>query len=184
MKRSLRLTLLYGTLCSGILFLTAPELCSGLYRNEAAGQYLRWFAPLAVMLYCDIITDAMIKGLGQQKISVRYNILTSAMDVALLFILLPKYGIKGYYFSFLVTHAINFLLSLRRLLKITGRSLDLRTALFTLACGALSVWLCASISDPILRCISFGAVLTSALVLLGVLRKEDLRWLKGLIYRK
>lgn len=184
MKRSLRLTLLYGTLCSGILFLAAPELCSGLYRNEAAGQYLRWFAPLAVMLYCDIITDAMIKGLGQQKISVRYNILTSAMDVALLFILLPKYGIKGYYFSFLVTHAINFLLSLRRLLKITGRSLDLRTALFTLACGALSVWLCASISDPILRCISFGAVLTSALVLLGVLRKEDLRWLKGLIYRK
>ena len=65
MKRSLRLTLLYGTLCSGFLFLAAPELCSGLYRNLAAGQYLRWFAPLAVMLYCDIITDAMIKGLGQ-----------------------------------------------------------------------------------------------------------------------
>jgi stage V sporulation protein B len=184
MKRSLRLTLLYGTLCSGILFLAAPELCSGLYRNEAAGQYLRWFAPLAVMLYCDIITDAMIKGLGQQKISVRYNILTSAMDVALLFILLPKYGIKGYFFSFLVTHAINFLLSLRRLMKITNQGLNLRRALLTLGCGALSVWPCASISDPILRCISFGAILNSALVLLGVLRKEDLRWLKGLVYRK
>lgn len=184
MKRSLRLTLLYGTLCSGILFLAAPELCSGLYRNLAAGQYLRWFAPLAVMLYCDIITDAMIKGLGQQKVSVRYNILTSAMDVALLFLLLPKFGIKGYFFSFLVTHAINFFLSLRRLLKITGRSLNLSTALLTLGCGALSVWLCAGISGPILRCVSFTAVLISALVLLGVLRKEDLRWLMGLVYKK
>lgn len=184
MKRSLRLTLLYGTLCSGILFLAAPELCSGLYRNEAAGQYLRWFAPLAVMLYCDIITDAMIKGLGQQKISVRYNILTSAMDVALLFLLLPKFGIKGYFLSFLVTHAINFFLSLRRLLKISGRSLDLRTALFALGCGVLSVWLCAGISAPVFRCTAFAALWGSALVLLRVLRKEDVRWLMGLVKRK
>ena len=184
MKRSLRLTLLYGTLCSGILFLTAPELCTGLYRNPGAGQYLRWFAPMAVMLYCDIITDAMIKGLGQQKISVRYNILTSAMDVALLFLLLPKFGIKGYFFSFLVTHAINFFLSLHRLLKITGRSLDLRTALFTLGCGAMSVWLCGDISSPVLRCVAYVAMLISALVLLRVLRKEDMRWLMGLVYKK
>ena len=184
MHRSLRLALIYGTLCSGILFLAAPELCQGLYKSSEAGMYLRWFAPLAVMLYCDIVTDAMIKGLGQQKISVRYNILTSAMDVVFLFLLLPKYGIQGYFISFLVTHALNFYLSLTRLLKITEQKIDLRAAILTLGCTLGAVSLCNSISFPWLRCLSFAAVFFSGLFLLRVLDGEDLRWVKGLVYKK
>ena len=85
MKRSLKLVLLYGTVCAGVEFLLADQLCILLYKNDQAGFYLKLFAPMIVMLYADIITDAMIKGLGQQNASVRYNILTSSMDVALLF---------------------------------------------------------------------------------------------------
>ena len=78
---------------------------------------------LNAMLYCDAITDTMTKGLEQQKACVRYNILTSAMDVTFLYYLLPKYGMEGYFVSFLVTHLVNFILSLRRLLRITGERL-------------------------------------------------------------
>lgn len=184
MHRSLRLALIYGALCSGILFLAAPELCKGLYHSNEAGIYLRWFAPLTVMLYCDIVTDAMIKGLGQQKVSVRYNILTSAMDVVFLFVLLPKFGIKGYFFSFLVTHALNFYLSLRRLIKITHQRIDLRAAVITLGCTIAAIGICATVSSPGVRCIAFGAVFFSLLFLLKVLGREDIHWLKGLIYKK
>ena len=184
MHRSLRLALIYGSLCSGILYLTAPELCQALYNSSEAGVYLRWFAPLTVMLYCDIITDAMIKGLGQQKISVRYNILTSAMDVVLLFLLLPKFGIKGYFISFLVTHAFNFYLSLRRLLKITQRKIDIIDAIFTIICTIASIGICGAVSIPLLRCLTFAAVYFSLLFLLRVLNHEDIRWLKGLICKK
>jgi stage V sporulation protein B len=184
MHRSLRLALIYGTLCSGILYLCAPELCQSLYNSKEAGIYLRWFAPLTVMLYCDIVTDAMIKGLGQQKISVRYNILTSAMDVAFLFILLPNFGIKGYFISFLVTHALNFYLSLRRLLKITERKIDLPAAVITMTCTVAAVGICAPVPSPWLRCLSFGAVFFSMLFLLRILGREDIHWIKGLIYKK
>ena len=184
MRRSLRLALIYGTLCSGILYLAAPELCQSLYRSREAGTYLRWFAPLAVMLYCDIVTDAMIKGLGQQKISVRYNILTSAMDVAFLFILLPKLGIKGYFISFLVTHALNFYLSLRRLLKITERKIDLRAAIITMGCAAAGVGICAAVPSPWIRSIAFTAVFFSLLFLLRILGREDIHWLRGLVCQK
>lgn len=184
MSRSLRLALIYGTVCGGILFLAAPELCLSLYNSPEAGNFLRWFAPLTVMLYSDIVTDAMIKGLGQQKISVRYNILTSAMDVAFLFILLPKYGIVGYFLSFLVTHAINFYLSLRRLLKITGQCIDPRTPMVTLGCAAVAVWICAAIQQPLMRCLAFITVLFCLLFLLKILSKEDVHWLKGLVYKK
>ena len=117
--KSLRLALLYGTVCGGILFLCAKELCLALYGSADAGTYLRWFSLLAIMLYCDAVTDAIIKGLGEQKASVRYNILTNAMDVIFLYLLLPRYGITGYFVSFLVTHVVNFILSIRRLLRIT-----------------------------------------------------------------
>ena len=84
-QKSLILSLIYGCLCGGILFLAADTLCSKLYHTIEAGIYLRIFAVLVPMLYCDAIVDAMTKGLGQQKICVRYNILTSSMDVLLLF---------------------------------------------------------------------------------------------------
>lgn len=184
MGRSLRLALIYGTVCGGVLFLAAPELCQTLYGSTQAGKFLRWFAPLAVMLYSDIVTDAMIKGLGQQKVSVRYNILTSAMDVLFLFLLLPRYGIAGYFFSFLVTHAINYFLSIRRLLKITGQRIDPRTPIITLGCAAIGVGICRIIPLPFLRCAAFVAVLFCLLFLLNILTREDFQWLRGLICKK
>lgn len=118
-KRSLKIAFLYGLGCACVLWIAADRLCLLLYDSPQAGQYLRLFSPLAVMLYCDLVIDAMIKGLGQQKISVMYNILTNILDVIFLYLLLPHFGIYGYFFSFTITHGINFLLSLQRLMKIT-----------------------------------------------------------------
>lgn len=184
MHRSLRVALIYGTLSGGILFLTAPELCRSLYGSSEAGQYLRWFAPLTLMLYCDIVTDAMIKGLGQQKASVRYNILTSTMDVVFLFILLPRYGISGYFFSFLVTHLINFILSLRRLLLITGEKIPFHTPALTVAAAFVSEWAAGFLAMPLMRAAAFAIILICLLFLLKILSREDLHWIKGLVYRK
>jgi len=183
-KKSLRVALLYGTLCGGILFLCADDLCVSLYANEEAGTYLRMFSPLAVMLYSDLITDAMIKGLGQQKASVRYNILTNAMDVALLYVLLPRYGILGYFLSFVITHVINFILSIRRLLFITKESISLRVPLLTLCAAALAVWASNHLSAAVSRSCSYVIILTCLLLLFGVLSKEDARWVKGLLRKK
>ena len=183
-RRSLHIALLYGTLCSGILWLCSDDLCLQLYNSADAGRYLRWFSILAVMLYCDIITDAMIKGLGQQKISVRYNILTSSMDVAFLYILLPKYGIEGYYFSFLVTHVINFVLSLSRLTKITKIRISVRIPILTLVAAICSAWAASYVPNPLLRAFAFTALLFSALVLLRIIKKSDFLWFQRIICKK
>ena len=126
----------------------------------------------------------MIKGLGQQKASVRYNILTSGMDVMILFVLLPKYGIEGYYFSFLITHLLNFFLSIRRLVWITGERIRIKTPLLTLAATAGSTWVCMGLPAPVLRLGAFFLLFFSMLFLLGILTREDLRWLRGLIHKK
>ena len=116
--RCLHVGLLYGCACAGVIFLTADGLCGAIYHTGAPAPYLKAFALLIPMLYADSLIDAMTKGLGQQTACVRYNILTSAMDVGLLFVLLPRFGLHGYFCSFFVTHFINFCLSLRRLCPI------------------------------------------------------------------
>ena len=175
--RGLWAAMLYGVFFSGLIFLFARPLCSSLYRNDAAGESLRCYAVMIPFLYCDAITDAMTKGLGQQKICVRYNILTSAMDVALLFLLLPVFGMKGYYFSFLITHLLNFILSLRRLCVITGFRIPFSVPALTASAGLLAAWIGTRI--PWL----FIPVFFLLLRILGVLGSEEIRWLRQLIFR-
>ena len=54
----------------------------------------------------------------------RYNVFTSVLDVALLYLLLPRFGMMAYVLTFYFTHAVNFWLSLHRLLRVTGYRLD------------------------------------------------------------
>ena len=183
-KRSLRLAMLYGCLFCGLLYLLSEELCIGLYNNPDAGLYLRRFALLAPMLYCDAITDAMIKGLGQQTACVRYNILTSGMDVLFLFLLLPTYGMEGYYFSFLVTHLINFALSAGRLLKLTGNLISPAVPALSLLATGISIFFAGFLSAPVTKGGAYILLLGSLLFLFRVVSREDVSWLKSLVRKK
>ena len=183
-QRSLKIAMLYGILFGGLIFLLAKPLCLRLYESTEAGKYLRLYAILIPMLYCDAITDAMTKGLGQQKVCVRYNIFTNILDLLFLYILLPIYGMWGYFLSFLVTHLINFLLSLRRLLKITGEHIPLHVPLLALAAAMASVWLASHLSAAPLQAAVYPIVLTCLLYLSGIVSREDLLWMKGLIRKK
>lgn len=180
-KRSLKITMLYGCLCSGIMHLIATPLCITLYGSSAAGETLRLYSILIPMLYCDAIVDAMIKGLGQQTASVRYNILTSTMDVILLFLLLPRYGMNGYFFSFLVTHLINFILSLRRLLKITHIHIPFYIPALSCAAAIASAFGASFLESISIRIAAFLALFGSLMVLFGIVSKSDILWLRGLV---
>ena len=136
------------------------------------------------MLFCDSITDAMTKGLGQQKACVRYNIITSAMDVILLFLLLPSYGMQGYLFSFFITHLLNFILSLRRLLKIAGNVITPSVPIFAVVSTASAIFISSHVHLPVIRAGAFIVIFGCLLFLLSVLGKEDVAWIKGLIKKR
>ena len=159
-------------------------MCQSIYGDEAAGTYLRWYALLAPMLYCDAITDAMSKGLGKQHINVRYNIITSAMDVALLFMILPKMGMTGYFISFLVTHAINFLLSLNLLSKTVGFSIPFYYPVYA-GFATVAAVIAAQVSRgwPA-QIIGFLGLCGGLYSLLGIVSGKDIRWIISLVHKK
>ena len=183
-ERSLLLALIYGSFCGGILFLCADNLCIKLYNTPEAGTYLRWYAVLAPMLYCDAIVDAMTKGLGQQKICVRNNIITSALDVILLYVLLPKYGMYGYYISFSITHLLNFILSIQLLRKQVGKLVRISNGLLILLSAACALGAGYLLPKGIAAYCGFLTVFTAMLILFGVVGKQDLHWIQGLVKNK
>jgi len=183
-KRSLKVSMLYGLLFGGLMILLAEPLCLKLYQSQEAGLYLKYYAMLVPMLYCDALTDAMTKGLGQQKICVRYNILTSAMDVLFLYLLLPIYGMDGYFVSFLITHAVNFGLSLRRLLKIAGLRLPFPVPVLSVSSAMAAVLGASKISGNIGQCVAYCAILGSLLCLCRIIGQEDFLWILGLVRAK
>lgn len=180
-QKSLSIALLYGCFFCGGIYLLAEFLCQSLYRNTEAAFQLKLYSLLIPMLYCDTITDAMTKGLGQQKICVRNNILTSALDVFFLYFLLPRWGMHGYFISFFLTHLLNFYLSLHLLMRITGQSFRFHTAFLTLGATALSIIAGHCFGTPLVRVGTYTAVLLSLWTLLGIIGKRDLHWVYQLV---
>ena len=153
-----------------------------LYGSEAVGVYLRLYAPFVPILYMDSVVDAMCKGLGQQNANVRYNIFTTLLDVVFLWVLLPRLGMGGYYFSFALSHLVNFALSLRRLLKVSEIGLSLGTPLRgALAAGAAAL-LARGLALEGLAApgLCYLALLVLGWGALGVVDREDLQWLRSL----
>lgn len=179
--RSLRVGFLFSAAIAGIMYLLAEPLCKVLYNSEAAGKYLQAFAPLILMLYSDALTDGMLKGLGEQVASVRFNTLTAAIDVVLLWLLLPKHGMGGFYFTFALSHGINFALSIRHLGKVTGFTPNATHGAKTLLLAVFALLVTNRICPPaeaipsmIFSTIFFSLLFFLISCLTGQLRREDL----------
>ncbi len=182
-RQGLRAAMLFGLCAGGLLFVLAGPLGRLLYQSNQAGRLLRLYAPFVPMLYMDALVDAMCKGLGQQNANARYNTLTSFLDVVFLWVLLPRFGLSGYYFSFAATHLINFALSLRRLMQVSGIRLEPGKMARAALCTAAA---CAAAALP-----AAGGLPAQGgcyLLLLGVLwrllrvvGREDVRWVKSLM---
>ena len=115
-RKALGLTVLYALGVWALLRFGGGLLGRRLYHNGAAGRYLRIFAGMVLFLYPDAVVDGLQKGLGQQLHLVRYNTFTNVIDVLGLWLLLPRFGIWGYVFTYCLSHLVNLFLSLRRLL--------------------------------------------------------------------
>ncbi len=179
--KCLRLCMLFATGAAGVLFVCADELGLWLYQSAEAGLYLKIFAPMVLMLYLDAIVDGMLKGLAEQVSCVRYNTLTSLLDVLFLLILLPRWGIGGYVFSFAVTHAINLWLSLRRLLKVSRHRVKWRALGAPIACFCLAVPLSGVAPSGLLRAGLFVALLCACFCLCDAFPQRERLWLRQVL---
>lgn len=180
-RRSLRGAYVYGLVCGGLLFLLSDSLCARLYPGEDIAPLLRRFSLLVPMLYCDLLCDAMNKGLGAQKSVALYSIVSNILDIGLMFGLLPRLGLDGYFLSFTLTHAVNFLLGLRRVLSISDAPLDIATTLGLPAAALFAALGGSCFTGPIRRSAAFLGLFLGLSFYLGLFGKGDLCWFRNII---
>ena len=180
-RRNLRAALVYGLCCGGLLYLLSDSLCARLYPGENIAPLLRRFAVLVPMLYCDLLADAMTKGLGQQAACARYSIISNVLDVGLMYFLLPRFGIEGYFVSFALTHAVNFGLSLRKVLSIGGVRVGMSFSVWSAAAAVAAILGGGCFPGAVQRTAAFGGLFFGICFYTGVLGKGDIRWLRGLL---
>lgn len=117
-SRNLKRTFFFSVICALFCFAFAPLLSVLIYKSNEAAKYIRILSPLVPIMYLDMVTDGLLKGLDQQIYSMRYNIIDSLLCVIMVYFILPRYSVKGYIFILYASEIINFYLSFNRLIKI------------------------------------------------------------------
>ncbi len=118
-------TLIYASVCAVFLFVFAEELGYTVYNSYSAGYYIAMLAPVVPIMYLDHVTDAMLKGVGEQVFSMWVNISDSLLSIILVWTLIPYLGILGYAIAIIGMEAYNFALSALRLRRHVAFKIDL-----------------------------------------------------------
>ncbi len=182
--RVIKIGLTFSVCVAGLMYFFGDELGIAVYKSPEVGRYVRCFAPLIPVMYCDMVTDGCLKGLGQHMKAMIINIAEATLNVVLLYILIPRYAITGYGVSIYVCECFNFVLSFGRLLKVA----DVDVGLFDL----LRIVFASAVSGRLALCLPVGiaarmacaaAVYAVMLYLLRVTGKSDVEWFKGVVRR-
>lgn len=184
-NRVLRITSFYSIACAVVMFFYAAPLSKAVFKTEEAALFLRVLAPLIPVMYMDMTTDGMLKGLDKQLTLMKINVLDSVICVLLVYYLVPKSAVNGYIITIYAAEIINFLLSFRRLSKET--KLELRpfqscVIPILLACAAYQIAYPAlnTTKDPtpgLLIAFGLGSVVYGFLLFAaGCISKEDVKW--------
>lgn len=111
-------TLIFSLLVAILIFVLSDELSNLIYQKTEIAKYLRILAPLIVVMYLDIVIDAILKGLDAQVDVMLVNIFDCAISIAFIYFLVPGLGFSGYIISIFISEVIDFTLSGYKLLKI------------------------------------------------------------------
>ena len=188
--------MLFSIGAAGILICFSREFGEVFYPNTDAGSYIRILAPLIPIMYLDTATDAILKGLGEQLYSMKINILDALISVLMVWILVPKFGIKGYLIAIYVSETFNTVFSVTRLLCLSEVSVQLRKWVFrplicVLMATGISTLLFGFVPLPFPRGVNLGVhtvatllIYVLLLILTRTVNREELTWGRSLIMGK
>jgi stage V sporulation protein B len=142
-------------------------------------------------MYLESIVDGMLKGLNQQVSSLWYSILDSASRILLIIVLVPKKGMGGFLLIMVISNLLTSYLNLNRLLRVTGVQMRwgewiVKPMVAVVISAGITFFVFRFASNIFHDSISYlliGSTFISVLyialsVIMGILKKEDLRNLK------
>lgn len=145
-SEAMNTTLAYACAAAVFINMFSEEIGYVMYSSYSAGYYIALMAPVIPIMYLDHVTDAMLKGIGEQVFSMWVNISDSVLSVALVWWLIPIMGISGYAVVIVLMEAFNFALSALRLRKRIKFKLNIvKSLVIPIACAYGASALCRAL---------------------------------------
>lgn len=119
-ERLIRYTIIFAVFASAVLMKfgdTVGELLGG---GELAGTMITIIAPVVPFIYMEIISEALIKGMGLQSFSSLNYLAEYAIRISVVLIFVPKFSFYGIVASYYASNVIGNCARLIKILKYTG----------------------------------------------------------------
>ena len=146
-------------------------------------------------MYTDSVTDAVLKGMGEQFYAMKVNIADACISVVLVYFLVPIYGVYGYIATIYIAEIINASLSVFKMIKVTAlRPPMLKFLVCPLLCVLGSASACNILRNTLIdtsnslglvvNILFFIALYTVFMILLSGFSREDADWIKSVFIKE
>ena len=116
-ERVFTITFATAFLIAGVFFTVADPLGQVVYGSSSVGFLIKALAPLVPFMYIDLIADGILKGLDKQAFLFKSNVFDSLVRVALVFLLVPRFGMMGFLIVMLFSNLFTSIISVVKILK-------------------------------------------------------------------
>lgn len=118
-RRSMKITFALSMPAAGVFLLMSDQLGMLVYNRADVGPLLRALAPMMPLMYAESVVAGILRGLGEQKKALQYNIIDSVARILLIVAMVPFFGMTGFLLMMVFSNLLTSLLKIHRLLKVT-----------------------------------------------------------------
>ncbi len=146
------ITAIISFLIGGVFFTTAKQVGIAVYKSDSVGYLIKALAPLVPFMYIDLIGDGILKGLDQQGILLRNNVLDSTIRIFSVIIFVSKFGMQGFLGVMFFSNIFTGVLSVIRIVKVTEVKFNskiyfLRPLFSAITASAITDYLCKGLQE-------------------------------------
>ncbi len=138
-QKTLRVSFLFGIAAGGIFFFFPAEISRAFYHSAEATRAFRLLSAVTPFMYIETITDGLLKGIGEQKFTMRVTLYNCVFRITSVFLFIPSTGADGYLWLLIVSNTFSFVMCLTRMLKVSSVRIGfIRHFVTPLLCAVLS----------------------------------------------
>lgn len=129
-SKSIMYTFITGIGTSFVFAVFSKEICLAIYSQQSLGSLLLRLSPVCPFLYLHITLTGLLNGLGEHFFVFRNNIISSVVNIAFIYFLVPFFGTDAFIFGWFVSLFIICILSLKKVIDLTKIKPNLATWFF------------------------------------------------------
>ncbi len=139
-EKSLSLTSLMAFFVFSFFFIFGEEICSVIYGAKETGVLLKKLSVLCPFMYTGITINGILNGLGEHKFIFKSGVISSFINIGIIYFLMPVMGVEAFIVSSLVSMIFSSVTGVLKCCQKTKNGIDVMSVyIMPFVCGICAV---------------------------------------------